>query len=147
MHQLLPEHAQRRTGHGAIGLRHPRGRFVLLLLFATRNEPQGSSFQERSFTSQSWTPRSRLTRGWTCSACTTRLTSIHSPLGSGVSANPRTRGTANHGQTVCPPLSCLPHWTLTSSTLALDADQQLDLVIVPGERVHGVEYTSRGNGD
>ena len=76
-----------------------------------RNELQDPLFQERSFTSQSWTPQSRLTRGWTCSACTTSLISIHFRLVSGVSASPRTKRTANGGQTVgldSPALVCSP---------------------------------------
>lgn len=56
--------------------------------------------QERSFTSQSSTPRTRLTPGWTCSACTTSLISIHSRQGSGVSVSPRTRETVTRGRTV-----------------------------------------------
>jgi len=116
------------------------------LLFATANELERSLFQERSFTSQSWTPRTRLTRGWTCSGCTTSPISIPSPQGSGVSVNPRGRETANDGQTVSlrPPRSCPP---LDVSAPALDADQQLDLIIVPGKCLLGVEPTSHSNGD
>ena len=111
------------------------------------NNLQVRSFQERSFTSQSWTPQSPLARGWTCSACTTSLISIHSRLVSGESVSPRTKGTANHGRmaSLHHPLTRVLHPHI--STPALDADQQLDLIFVPGERVLGVESTGRGSGD
>ena len=75
-----------------------------------RNELQDPLFQERSFTSQSWTPRRCPARGWTCSACTTSPISIRSRQGSGVSVNPRPTETANDGQTVSlrSPRSCGP---------------------------------------
>ena len=119
-------------------------------LFSSQQETdlQGSSFQEKSFTSQSWTPRTRLSRGWTCSACTTSPISIHSRQDSGVSVNPRAKETANHGRTVGlrSPHSCRS-WPLDIFASALDADQRLDLIIVPGECLLRVEYTSHGNGD
>lgn len=46
-----------------------------------------------------------------------------------------------------PSILLVPPLGPDTSAPALDADQQLDLIIVPGERVPGVECTSRRNGD
>lgn len=110
-------------------------------------EREAAPFQERSFTSQSWTPRTLPIPGWICSVCMTSQISIHFRLGFGESVSPRTKGTANHGQMVIlhPPHSCSSPGPLDVSTPALDADQQLDLILVPGEHLTSAEGTSPSN--
>ena len=80
--------------------------------------------------------------------CTTSQISIHFRQGSGESVSPQTIEAASHDQTVIPPTPSLVFVPGPFDVFApaLDADQQLDLIIVPGKRVHPrVKCTSPSN--